>query len=156
VSLLGLPETWRTAIFNATGVAIGSGSLPTFAGRRLRYDSLGVLSYEAASFNFFSYAASGIGTTSLGNNSYVTGSTLSNTLSGWLAIDGLFSGFASGNASGSLYLYLEASPDGGTTWPTPASANGPGGGLLIGVIGYGSTTTVSTASTTQRIYVTFP
>jgi hypothetical protein len=117
----------------------------------VRYDSNGVLSYEAAEFAFLSFAAA-----SIGNNSYIVGSTLSNTLSNWLAIEGIFSCFASGNASGQVFLYLEASPDAGTTWPTPASANGFGGGYLVAALGYGSTTTVSTASTVQRANFTYP
>jgi hypothetical protein len=106
----------------------------------------GTLSFESTETTFFSFAAA-----SIGNNSYIAGSTLSNTVSGWLGGDFVFSAFASGNASGNLNLYLELSTDGGTTWPTPASANGPGGGILIAVIGYASTTTASTASTVQRI-----
>jgi len=153
MSLIGLPDTFRFAVFNNTGIAISNvpTGLPRASGRRVRYDSTGVLSYETTEFTFFSFAA-----TSLGSNSYVAGSTLSNTNSNWLAIDGLFSCFASGNASGNVFLYLENSPDGGTTWPTPASANGPGGALLVAVIGYGSTTVASTASTVQRINWTYP
>jgi hypothetical protein len=153
VSLLGLPDTWRLAVFNGTGITISNvpTGLPRVSGKRVRYDSNGVLSYEATETTFLSFAQ-----TTVAANSYVVGSTLCNVLSTWLGLDGLLSCFASGNASGSVYLYLENSPDGGTTWPTPASANGAGGGLLIGVIGYGSTTTVSTASTTQRLAVTFP
>lgn len=153
MSLIGLPDTFRFAVFNGTGIAISNAptGLPRASGRRVRYDSTGTLSYEDAQFTFFSFAAA-----SIGNNSYIAGSTLSNTLSNWLGLDGLFSCFASGNASGNVYLYLEPSPDGGTTWPTPASANGPGGGILVAVIGYGSTTTASTASTVQRIAFTYP
>jgi hypothetical protein len=93
-----------------------------------------------------------LGTTlSIGNNSYVVGSTFSNTASGWLGGDFHLSCFASGNASGNISLYLEISPDAGTTWPTPVSANGGGGGILKIFAAYGSTTTASTASTTQRI-----
>ncbi len=153
MSLIGLPETYRFGVFNQTGIAISNAptGLPRASGRRLRFDATGTLSYEAAEFTFLSFSQA-----SVGNNSYVVGSTLTNTASAWLAIDGVFSCFASGNASGSVYLYLEASPDGGTTWPTPASANGPGGGFLVAIIGYGSTTTASTASTVQRYYFTYP
>lgn len=148
MSLLGLPDTYRFGVYNGTGITISNvpTGLPRASGKRVRYDANGVLSYEATEFTFFSFAA-----TTIANGSYVAGSTLCNVLSTWLAIDGLFSCFASGNASGSVYLYLENSPDGGTTWPTPASANGLGGGLLIASVDYGSTTTFSTASTVQRI-----
>lgn len=153
MSLIGLPETYRFAVFNQTGIAISNAptGLPRATGRRVRFDSNGVLSYEAAEFTFLSFAQ-----TSVGNNSYVVGSTLSNTASGWLVIDGVFSCFASGNASGNVYLYLEASPDAGTTWPVPASANGDGGAILIAAIGFGSTTTVSTASTARRVNFIYP
>ena len=153
MSLIGLPDVYRFACYNGTGIAISNSptGLPRASGRRVRYDTNGVLSYEAAEFTFFSFAA-----TSIGAGSYITGSTLSNTLSTWLAMDGVFSCFASGNASGNVFLYLETSPDAGTTWPTPASANGPGGAILVATIGYGSTTTVSTASTVQRINWTYP
>ena len=109
------------------------------------------MSYESAEFTFLSFSQ-----TTVGANSYVVGSTLSNTASDWYAIEGLFSCFASNNASGNVYLFLETSPDGGTTWPTPASANGPGGGLVVATIGYGSSTTNSPASTVQRINWTYP
>ena len=151
MSLIGLPETYRFAVFNQTGIAIASNTTPTVQLRRTRFDTTGTLSYDTNA-TFFS-----LGTvTSIGNNSYVIGSTISNTASYWLAWDGLCSAFASGNASGNLYLYLEASPDAGATWPTPASADGAGGGVLIAVLGYGSTTTISTASTVQRAYFTYP
>lgn len=153
MSLIGLPDTFRLAVFNNTGIAISNAptGLPRATGRRVRYDANGVLSYETAEFAFFSFAAA-----SIGNNSYIAGSTLSNTLSNYLAIEGIFSCFASGNASGQVFLFLEASPDAGTTWPTPASANGFGGGYLLATLGYGSTTTVSTASTVQRANFTYP
>lgn len=93
-----------------------------------------------------------LGTTlSIGNNSYVTGSTWSNTASAWLGGEFHFSAFASGNASGTIALYLEVSPDGGTTWPSPASANGAGGGMLVTNLTFASTTTASTASTTRVV-----
>ena len=66
------------------------------------------------------------GVSIIGSASYVTGSTFSNTASLWLFGDFLFSAFGSGNASGNLNVYLEISPDGGTTWPSPVSANGAG------------------------------
>ena len=140
-------------MFNQTGVAISNfpTGLPRASGRRMRYDSTGALSYEDTEFVFLSFAA-----TSIGNNSYITGSTLTNTTLQYLGIDGLFSTFAPSNASGSVYLYFEPSPDDGTTWPTPASTNGQGGGFVVAVIGYGSTTTVSTASTVQRVAWAYP
>ncbi len=150
MSLIGLPESYRFSIFNSTGVSISNApvGMPTVSGRRVRFDSTGTLSYEAASFVFFSTNQA-----SIGANSYVTGSTLSNTASAWLGGEFLLSGFASGNASGNIVLYLEASPDGGTTWPSPASANGAGGGIVIAVLGFGSVANVaSTASTTRVAY----
>ena len=150
MSVLGLPADWRFAVFNGTGIAISNAptGLPRVSGRRVRIDATtGFLSYEAAETTFFSFAAA-----SIGNNSYIVGDTsFSNTVSSWMAGDFLLSAFASGNASGSLNLYLEISTDGGTTWPTPVSANGPGGGILVATIGFGSLTTISTASTLQRI-----
>ena len=141
------------AIFNNTGIAISNvpTGLPRASGRRVRYDTAGALSYEAAEFTFFSFAAA-----SIGANSYITGSTLTNTTLKYLGIDGILSCFASGNASGNVYLYLEESPDGGTTWPTPASAAGLGGAFLVATIGYGSLVGVSTTSTLQRINWTYP
>ena len=149
MSLIGLPESFRFSFFNQVGSSIPSAFQPSVSGRRVRFDSTGTLSYEAAVFTFLS-----LGTTlSIGNNSYVTGSTWSNTLSAWLGGEFNFSAFASGNASGNVVLYLEASPDGGTTWPSPASANGAGGGVVVAVIGYGSVVNVaSTASTTRVAY----
>lgn len=121
--------------------------LPRLSGRRVRFDSTGLLSYETAQVTFFSFAA-----TSIGNGSYIAGSTFSNTLSAWGGGEFLFSAFASGGASGELTLYLEVSPDGGTTWPTPASAAGPGGGILVAAMGFFNIANVaSTASTVQRI-----
>lgn len=148
MSQIGLPETWRFACFNGTGVAISNvpTGLPRVSGRRVRFDATGTLSYEAAESTFYSFAA-----TSIGSNSYIAGSTFSNTVSAWLGGEFLFSAFASGGASGNLNLYLEVSPDGGTTWPTPVSAAGPGGGILLAVIGFTNVTGASTASTVQRI-----
>ncbi len=79
MSQIGLPETYRFSVFNSTGISIASGTQPSVVGRRSRYDSTGTLSYEAASFGFFSMAA----TISIAANSYVTGSTFSNTASAW-------------------------------------------------------------------------
>lgn len=133
---------------NATGQSISNApvGLPRVSGRRVRFDSAGSLSYESTEFTFFSFAAA-----SIGNNSYITGSTLSNTVGAWLGGEFLVSCFAPSNTSGNLNVYLEISPDGGTTWPTPASANNPGGGILLATLGFFSTTTASTASTVQRL-----
>lgn len=148
MSQIGLPETYRFAVFNQTGIAISNApiGMPTCSGRRVRFDSNGTLSYEAAVFTFFSTNQA-----SIGANSYVAGSTLSNTASAWLGGDFNFSAFASGNASGNLVLYLEMSPDGGTTWPSPASANGQGGGIIVAVAGYGSVANVASTASTTRI-----
>lgn len=148
MSQIGLPADWRFACFNQTGIAISNAptGLPRISGKRVRFDATGTLSYEASETTFLSFAQ-----TSVGNNSYVVGSTFSNAVSTWLGGEFLASCFASGNASGNVNFYLEVSPDGGTTWPTPASANGAGGAILIAVIGWASTTTASTASTVQRI-----
>lgn len=147
MSQIGLPETYRFAVYNGTAIAISNSpiGIPTISGRRVRFDSTGTLSYESVTTTFLS-----INQASLGSTSYAVGSTFSNTASGWLGGDFLASAFASGNASGNLIFYLEESPDGGTTWPSPASANGAGGGLVVAVIGYGSVANVaSTASTTR-------
>lgn len=148
MSRIALPATFRFALLNATGISISTAptGLPTITGERVRFDPVGALSYEATAFTFFSTGNVG----SIGNNSYVTGSTWSNTLSAWLGGDFLVSAFASGGASGALSVFLELSPDNGTTWPTPASAAGTGGGIIVAVIDFGSSTTVSTASTTRR------
>ena len=149
MSLIGLPETWRFSIWNNLGSAISNApvGLPTVTGRRVRFDANGALSYEAAVFSFFGPGAAA----SLANNGFLTGPTWSNTASLYLTGDFQFSAFASGGLSGTLALYLEISPDGGTTWPTPTSANALGGGQLLVGMGFASTTTNSTASTTQRI-----
>lgn len=144
-----LPPVWRFAIFsNGLGSSISNApiGLPTVNAVRFRFDSTGSAIFDSNTVFFSSLQAS------IGSNSYVVGSSFSNT-SGWLGLDGLFSAFASGNLSGSLDLYLEASPD-SAVWPSPASANGRGGGILIASIGFGSTVTVSTASTTRTAYFT--
>lgn len=87
----------------------------------------------------------------IGANSYRTGSTWSNTASGWLGGEFSISCFGPSGASGNVVVYLETSVDGGTTWPSPASANGAGGGIIVAVVGYASTTTASTASTTRVV-----
>lgn len=144
---MGCLKPFRFCIFNQVGSALPSAQQPSVSGRRVRFDSTGTLSYEGAVFTFLS-----LGTTlSIGNNSYVTGSTWSNTASAWLGGEFHFSAFASGNASGTIALYLEVSPDGGTTWPSPASANGAGGGMLVTNLTFASTTTASTASTTRVV-----
>ena len=148
MSSLGLPETYRFAILNVTGITISNSptGLPRVSGRRVRYNTTGALSYEAAEFTFFSFAA-----TTVATNTYVAGSTLSNALSLWTGGEFLFSSFASGGASGTLNLYLEISPDGGTTWPHAASANNPGGGILVAMMQFANVVGLSTASTVQRV-----
>lgn len=148
MSQIGLPETFRFCIFNQTGIALSNGGstpTPTVGGRRVRFDSTGTLSYESAEFRFFSNPAS------IGANSYVVGSTWSNTASAWLGGEFELSCFASGGASGNVVLYLETSVDGGATWPSPASANGAGGGIIVAVLGFANTTTNSTASTARVV-----
>jgi hypothetical protein len=147
MSQLALPETYRFCILNTTGVAIASNTTPTVTGRRVRLDSNGFFSFESNVSTFFS-----LGTlTSIANGNYAVGSTLSNTLSDWTGGDYILSCFVSGGASGFVILMLELSLDAGVTWPTPASANNPGGGIILAQAAYGATTTLSTASTTQRI-----
>ncbi len=152
MSLLGLPQDFRFAIFNTTGITVSNfpNSAPMVTGRRVRFDSTGTLSYEATTTSFFS-PASLSGGVNIGNNSYITGSVFSNTVSTWLGGEFLFSAGTVSNASGNLVLYLEFSPDGGTTWPSPASANGAGGGMVVAVLGFASTTTISTASTNRNV-----
>lgn len=149
MSLIGLPETWRLSVWNNTSIAISDApvGLPTVTGRRVRFDANGALSYESVTTSFFGPGAAA----SLAQNGFLTGPTWSNTASGWLGGDFQFSGFASGGASGPLALYLETSPDGGTTWPTATSTAALGGGQLLVAMGFASTTTFSTASTTQRM-----
>ncbi len=147
MSQIGLPETYRFCILNTTAVAINSGTTPTLDGRRVRFDSNGFLSFESAMTTFFSLGT----TTSIANGGYAVGSTLSNTLSEWTGGDYLLSCYTLSNASGNIILFLEVSPDSGTTWPTPASTNNPGGGIIIATAAFGSTTTLSTASTVQRV-----
>ena len=153
MSMLGLPETYRFGLFNNTGATISNGPAgqpgPTVSGRRVRFDSTGTLSYEAASFTFYSVTSLSGG--NIGANSYRTGSTWSNTASGWLGGEFSISSFGPAAASGNLVVYLETSVDGGTTWPSPASANGAGGGMIVQVVGFASTTTASTASTARVI-----
>ena len=152
MSTLGLAQNYRFALFNQTGITISNAPLsgPTVVGRRVRFDTNGSLSYESAHVSFFS-TSSLSGGVNIGNGSYVPGSSFSNTASTWLGGEFVFSAGASGNASGNLTLYLEFSADGGSTWPIPASANGAGGGMIIAVLGFASTTTASTASTNRNV-----
>lgn len=153
MSMIGLPETYRFGLFNTTGATISNGPAtqpgPTISGRRVRFDTTGTLSFEAASFVFFSVTSLSGG--NIGANSYRTGSTWSNTVSGWLGGEFSISSFGQSGCSGDLVVYMETSVDGGTTWPSPASANGTGGGIIVAVVGFASTTTASTASTTRVI-----
>lgn len=148
MSLVALPNTFRFAVFNQTGSSISDApvGLPTVVGQLVRFDTAGSAVFGSLGVSFFGPG----GAASLANNGYLTGPTFSNA-SGWLGGDFQFSAFASGNASGPLSLFLEASPDSGTTWPVAASANGPGGGLIVAAIGFASTTTASTASTTRIV-----
>ena len=145
MSVFTLPQFFRFALFNQLGSSISTApiGLPTVAGVLMHYDNAGSAVFNS-SVTFFSATA-----TSLGNNSYQTGSTFSNT-SGWLGGDFFISAFASGNASGSLSVFFEFSLD-GVNWPTAASANGLGGGQVVAAVAFGSTTTASTASTTRII-----
>jgi hypothetical protein len=147
MSLLALAQNFRFGIYNGLGISISNApnGLPTVTGTRMRFDGTGSAVFDTST-SFF-----GPGTAaSLGSTSYLIGPAWSN-ISGWLGGEFLMSAFGSGGASGTLALYLELSPDGGTTWPTPVSANGPGGALLITMATFASTTTASTASTIQRV-----
>jgi len=87
----------------------------------------------------------------IGANSYRTGSTFSNTASAWLGGEFSLSSFGPSAASGNIVVYLETSVAGGTTWPSPASGFGAGGGIIVAVLGFASTTTASTASTARTV-----
>lgn len=149
MSLLALPLTFRFAVFNGTSGAISNApiGLPTINGVRVRYDSSGAPVFDS-NVTFFSTAQA-----SIGAFSYVIGSAFSNTTNAFLGGDFFFSAFASGGLSGPIYAFLEFSPD-GTNWPTPASQNGQGGGLIVATLGFASSTTASTASTTRVQYFT--
>ena len=152
MSTLGLAQDYRFALFNQTVITISNfpNSGPTVVGRRVRFDTNGSLSYETAHVSFFSISSLS-GGANIGSNSYVPGSSFSNTASMWLGGEFVFSAGTVSNASGNLTLYLEFSTDGGSTWPIPASANGAGGGMVIAVLGFASTTTASTASTNRNV-----
>ena len=145
MSVFALPQFFRFAIFNQVGSSISTApvGMPTVDGVLMHYDANGSAVYDS-NVTFFCTAQA-----SIGNNSYVTGSTFSNT-SGWLTGDFLISVFASGNASGSVSVFFETSLN-GISWPNAASANGLGGGFVVAAAGFGSTTTASTASTTRQI-----
>lgn len=148
MSIFALPPFFRFALFNQVGSAISNFpvGMPTVDGVLVHFDTTGSAMFNSL-VTFFSTAQA-----SIGNNSYVAGSTFSNT-SGWMTGDFVVSVFASGNASGSVTIFLETSLS-GTSWPSPASANGFGGGIVVVAVGFASTTTASTASTTRIVNFT--
>jgi hypothetical protein len=151
MSFLALPQDYRFAILNLAGpgnassfTLSGAGVFaPTIVGRRMRFDTNGLPAYESSTTTFFSLTQTGLST-----GSYFAGSQFSNFSSLWLGGEFLIStGCAGSNASGSLIFFIETSPDGGTTWPTPASGGGssitlPGGATVVAAIGFGSTASV--------------
>lgn len=109
-------KTFRFVVDNRTGVALASGGV-VVKYRRWKFDSSGVLTYEA------SEQSATIGA-SLASNTTATGSTITNDASGefYLGMDLRFeyTGLAS-SGSGSVFVYLQVSTDGGTTWADTTS-----------------------------------
>jgi hypothetical protein len=121
-----LPATIRYQVQNATGVAFGAADTLTLTGKHLQLTfSTGVMAFTTQSTPLA--AASG---NSLASGGFATSATIDTTASGtqtYVQGDLLLSAtISTATPAGNLNVYMQESPDGGTTWP----ANGQG--QLIG------------------------
>ena len=110
MSSAGLPEDYRYVVFNDSSVDLHPGGALVIA-KGAKFDSNGALSYlTEAGFTL---------NASLADGSYaVLGSAVDNGTDLALGVDGWFgASTANGSPAGTVELYLQRSPDDGTTWP---------------------------------------
>lgn len=104
-----LQTTYRFAVKNATGSALGAGDTLTITAKRWKFNSSGALTPEASEATVFNASVA-----SLANNAWVTGATIDNSTDGYLG--GEFVITPSITPAGNVEVWMHYSTDGGTTW----------------------------------------
>jgi hypothetical protein len=102
-----IPAFYRVTVHNSTGVSISSSGI-TVTARRWKYVS-GVKTYDSVSTLF------SLGST-LTNGSSISGSVIDNTFDKWEGADCLVTTILGSSGTGTVTVYLDASPD-GTNFP---------------------------------------
>ena len=110
MSSIGLPRNYRITAKNDTGETLNAGDLTVMA-RRVKLDTNGALSFESTEATLLSISAD------LTNGSYVSGSGVDNSTNGWMGGELEITITTASATSGGVEIWLDASTDGGTTWP---------------------------------------
>lgn len=108
-----LPRNYRVSAYNDSGASVDV----TVTARRWKLDSNGAVVYESSEATLLSV-------TGVADTTRATGTAQDNTTDGWIGFDGIAK--VDGGSSGVVTILLEASTDGGTSWPTAQ------GGIPIG------------------------
>lgn len=117
-----LPPTIRFQAINNTGVAFGASDTLSFTGKFI-YETLstGVLSAAAQSTPLPSTSGNSLASGGVVNSSTIDATNLGGGGAGTtlaLQFDGILSAsISTATPNGTVDLYMQASPDGGTTWP---------------------------------------
>lgn len=111
MSLIALPRNYRFVVENKSGQTIAINDVDLTI-RRAKSDSNGALVYESTSTTLTNAA-------SIANAAFgVIGAVQANDTDLFLSGDGIFSVTSGGVApNGDVILYIQESPDGGTTFP---------------------------------------
>ncbi len=131
-----LAPTIRIQIQNATGVATGASDTITVTGKFTQITTAtGVMAANTQTTPIPSTAGNSLASGAVYNSATIDTTTGGTTL--FLEGHFLITAVLSVAASGNINVFLQESPDGGTTWP----ANGVG--QLIGVAAFTSAATVT-------------
>lgn len=123
-----LGNYWRFQVKNTTGGA-SSATASTIKGERWKPGTAGEADYEGSEQTFFSNG-------SISSGGYANGTAYDNdTSAGYYGLAGLIT-IVNGSSAGYYEVYIQQSPDGGTTWPDN------GAGELVDTIYAGASTTV--------------
>jgi hypothetical protein len=130
--MIGLPHTYRFAVYNTCGIEIAIGAAKVYA-RRRKIDGTGTLLNEGAEATVFN------NTNAIPQGSYSLGTAVSNDTDKWLSGDFVFEVVLTGAPNGDVFCYLERATDGGTShWPTQLL------GAVIAKLNFTTATTLRT------------
>jgi hypothetical protein len=130
--MIGLPHTYRFAVYNTCGIEIAIGAAKVYA-RRRKIDGTGTLLNEGAEATVFSNA------NAIATATYSLGTAVSNATDLWLSGDFVFEVALTGAPNGDVFLYFERATDGGTGhWPSQQL------GAVIAKIYFNAATTLRT------------
>lgn len=119
--MIGLPQDYRFSVKNNCGQTIAVSGVEV-TGRRVKFDSTGVLNYESTEKQFF------VNNSTILNNGWLAGQQISNSgaSDSWLGGDFTFKIVGPASAAGDVQLFLDKSQN-GTIWDSPSS-----GVLIVG------------------------